>query len=324
MSTLSVIIPTYNRLDRLRRVLAALEHQTVEPECFEVVVVVDGSTDGTDTFLAGYGGPLRLTPVFQPNSGVAAARNNGVARASGELILFIDDDVVPAPDLLAEHLAAHERCPGPTVVLGPMLTPEDFAMSPWVRWEQAMLMKQYEAMLAGEWAPTARQFYTGNSSLAREHILAAGGFDERFRRAEDVELAFRLSDQGLRFVFNPAAIGYHYAERSFRSWITTPYLYGRNDVIFAREKGQEWLLPKVRVEFHKRHPLVRAAVRTCLGRRLPSALLIGGLRLAAEAGSRLRLEPVTRAAYSGIFNLRHYQGVADELGGREHFFAQLA
>ncbi|GAB4216651.1 MAG: glycosyltransferase family 2 protein [Roseiflexaceae bacterium] len=324
MSTLSIIIPTYNRLDRLRRVLGALERQTVAPDRFEVVVVVDGATDGTDAFLADYRGPLRLTPVVQPNSGVAAARNNGVARASGELILFIDDDVVPAPDLLAEHLATHASSAEPTVVLGPMLTPDDFAMLPWVRWEQAMLMKQYEAMLAGEWAPSARQFYTGNSSLGRAHILAAGGFDERFRRAEDVELAFRLSDLGLRFVFNPKAIGYHYAERSFGSWITTPYMYGRNDVIFAREKGQEWLLPKVRVEFRKRHPLVRAVVRACLGRQVPSALMIGGLRLAAEAGSRLRLEPVARAAYSGIFNLRHYQGVADELGGREHFFAQLA
>jgi len=65
-------------------------------------------------------------------------------------------------------------------------------MVPWVRWEQEMLMKQYKALLRKDWPATARQFYTGNASVRRSHIVAAGGFDEGFRRAEDVELAYRL------------------------------------------------------------------------------------------------------------------------------------
>ena len=68
-----------------------------------------------------------------------------------------------------------------------------------------------------------------NTSLGSHHIL--GGFDASFRRAEDVELAYRLAKQGLRFLFNPKAIGYHVAERSFNSWIAIPYAYGRNYVI---------------------------------------------------------------------------------------------
>jgi GT2 family glycosyltransferase len=332
MPDVSVILPTYNRLARLQRVLAGLARQTHPLDGVEIIIVSDGSTDGTDAYLRGLNGgrsdqalPPHVTPVFQPNGGVATARNAGLARASGELVLFIDDDVVPAPQLLAEHVATHAAQGDGVVVLGPMLTPPDFAMQPWVRWEQAMLVKQYDDMQGGCWEPTARQFYTGNTSLPRRYLVEAGGFDPAFRRAEDVELAYRLAERGLRFVFNPDAVGYHYAERSFRSWLQIPYLYGRNDVIFTRDKGQTWLLPTIWKEFAiHRHKLIRGMTRLCLDRPLLARPAIAGLRLAAGLGDRLGIERVPRLAYSGIFNLRHYQGIADELGGRQAFFAGVA
>lgn len=323
MIKVSIVIPTYNRLARLKRVLAGLEQQTVPPGSFEVVVVSDGSTDGTDRFLSQYTGELRLVPVLQPNRGVAAARNNGFRQAGGDLIIFIDDDVVPTPALVAEHLRSHGDDIERVVVLGPMLTPPDFTLSPWVRWEQAMLEKQYRAMISGEWAPTARQFYTGNTSLARRHLVEAGGFDEQFRRAEDVELAYRLVERKLTFVFNPDAVGHHYAERSFRSWIEIPYAYGRNDVIFTRDKQQEWLLPKVCREFHERNLLIQTLVRICLGRPLLRTTTLAGLKTTSLLGSRLRIEPIVQMAHSGMFNLCYYQGVADELGGRDKFLAKV-
>lgn len=320
---ITIIIPTHNRLARLKRVFGALERQEHPLGQFEVVVVSDGSTDGTDEYLRTLETPLRLVPVFQPNQGVAAARNTGVKRASGQLILFLDDDVVPAPQLIAEHLRVHEQHDEDVVVLGPMLTPDDYSMAPWVRWEQAQLYKQYADMQTGRWPATARQFYTGNTSLSRRHILDTGGFDERFRRAEDVELAYRLAERGLRFVFCPEAAGYHYAERSYASWASIPYAYGRNDVIFARDKGQPWLLPVVLREFHQRHPLIRGLVRACVGRSWLCAPATAGLRTIASVGDRIGIEQLPRLTYSGIFNLRYYQGVADELGGREQIFKQM-
>ncbi|MCK5924044.1 MAG: glycosyltransferase family 2 protein, partial [Methylococcales bacterium] len=169
-------------------------------------------------YLEGIETCLELTAVSQPNAGAAAARNRGVSEAQGEIILFIDDDVVPTPTLIEDHLRHHETA-SDIVVIGPMLTPPHHSLLPWVAWEQAMLEKQYNAMQAGEWEPTPRQFYTGNSSIARQHLDAAGGFDTEFRRAEDVELAYRLADMGLRFIFDSQAVGYHYAERSFDSWM---------------------------------------------------------------------------------------------------------
>ena len=262
----------------------------------EVVVVSDGSTDGTDEYLASAAVPLPVTALRQANGGPAAARNRGIEEARGTLVLFLDDDVVPAPDLIAAHVAAHDHPDDDLVVVGPMNTPENVELSPWVQWEQDMLYKQYEAMQREDFEPTARQFYTGNASLARRHLVEAGGFDVSFRRAEDVELAYRLAERGLRFAFDPDAVVLHYAERGYDAWLQAAYTYGRNDVIFARDRGQGWLLESISSEFHTRHALVRTVVQTTLPRprllRAVSWLLSGIARLSG----RLRLDGLTRAA----------------------------
>ncbi|MEM7127648.1 MAG: glycosyltransferase family 2 protein [Chloroflexota bacterium] len=325
MLKVSVIIPTYNRLNQLKQVLAAFEAQSCNLSDIEIIIVSDGSSDGTESYLNDLKSPLNLVVAQQQNAGPAAARNNGIGLARGELVIFVDDDVVPAPDFIIEHLKSHEKYGQQAVVLGPMITPNDFEMVSWVYWEQMMLYKQYEDMEMARWEPTARQFYTGNASLRRKHLIESGGFDVSFRRAEDVELAYRLADKDIRFYFNPQAIGYHYAERKFESWLQTPYMYGRNDVIFTRDKGQKWLLPKVMEEFHQRHLVVRALTRLCLSQQIASKVAIFALKQIARFGDRLApfipiFRSLPRFAYSGIYNLTYYQGAADELGGREDFF----
>lgn len=323
MIQVSVVIPTYNRIKQLKNVLRALEKQTISLQDFEVVVVSDGSQDGTNEFLETIVTPLNLMPILQSNQGVATARNQGVANAQGRVILFIDDDVVPIPQLIMEHLRVHNETEDDVVVIGPMLSPPDFQLSPWTKWEQAMLVKQYNAMMEGHWAPTARQFYTGNASLPRHLLISSGGFDTAFLRAEDVELAYRLAEKGVRFLFNVNAVGYHYVERSFISWITTPYIYGRNEVIFTIQKGQSWLLPTVFREYKRRHIFIRVLNQICLDRSLLNRLCIAGLKGIAEIGHMLRLSFFWRIAYSTIFNLRYYQGISDELNGRSNFYKAI-
>ncbi len=188
----SVVIPTFNRRQRLHRVLAGLAAQTFDGDV-ETVVVSDGSTDGTDAYLASGATPLPVVSATQENQGPAVARNHGVELATGDLVVFIDDDVVPDRGLISAHVAAHARLGDDVVVIGPMLDPPDHRMSMWIQWEQSMLAKQYTAMTRGDFEPTARQFYTGNASVLRRHVVDVGGFDSSFRRAEDVELAYRLA-----------------------------------------------------------------------------------------------------------------------------------
>jgi glycosyltransferase involved in cell wall biosynthesis len=318
----SVVIPTYERRERLHRVLAALASQQLD-DPFEVVVVSDGSTDGTVEYLRGDDVPLPVVVAEQRNAGPAAARNHGVDLASGDLVVFIDDDVVPAPALLARHVAAHRSLGDDVVVIGPMLEDDAATLSPWTRWEQRMLRKQYAAMSAGEWAPTARQFYTGNASLRRAHLLAAGGFDTRFRRMEDVELAYRLDGLGLRFVFEPEAVGVHYPERSFEAWVRIAHDYGENDVVFAREHGRPEKVANIGHEFRRRHALVRAAVRGAVPRRRAMAWAARGVERLVTGRRTGRLDRLGQAALSCLYNVAYYRGVADGLGGTRELRALL-
>jgi GT2 family glycosyltransferase len=311
-------MPTYNRRDRLVRVLGSLAAQSTDEE-FEVLVVSDGSSDGTNEYLSSEEVPLPVRAVIQENQGPAAARNAGLHLAQGELVLFLDDDVVAGPELIATHLAAHRRLGDQAVVVGPMLDPADHRMQPWVAWEQAMLSKQYRALTAGEYRPTSRQFYTGNASVRRSHLLDVGGFDASFRRAEDIELAFRLADAGLSFEFEPQAIGYHYAERSFENWRTNAVAYGRNDIVFARDLGRRWIYGEIHNSYRSRHFALRWLTMV--------SVLIGPfgdgvsklLGYVVQHPSRRSGSRVTRYLLSALYGVEYHRGVAEELGSFRTF-----
>jgi GT2 family glycosyltransferase len=316
----SVVMPTHNRLAQLRKALAAFRTQTVDAAEFEVIVVSDGSTDGTDDFLCQADLPFHLVHASQANAGPAAARNRGARLAAGEILLFVDDDVIAQADLIEQHVRTHQIHGDLVVVVGPMLTPQDYRPGPFVRWEQAMLYKQYDALIRGDYEASYRQFYTGNASLQREFFLAEGGFDERFRRAEDVELAYRLATSGAKFVFNESAIGRHYAERSFSSWISNARHYGRNDVVFDREQGRTDRLDAVRREFTGRHVLIQWLTRASVGRPWLESSLQWAVRGFTAASDRLGCHRMTRFALSGLYNSTYYCGLAEELGGTDAFW----
>jgi GT2 family glycosyltransferase len=312
----SIVIPTFNRRQQVVKLLDALDCQTYARDRFEVLVIDDGSDDGTPDVLRSLKPTYTLRVLQQAHQGPAEARNLGVQQAAAALVLFLDDDVVPVAHLVAVHVATHRARGRETVVIGPMSPPPDWERSPWVRWEEEKLQSQYEAMLAGQWNATERQFYTANCSLPRELFLAAGGFDSGFKRAEDVELGYRLRDRGARFVFKPEADVLHYASRTFSAWRRTPYQYGRYDVIMSRDKGHE-ALSRALNEFGGRHALNRALSRALTGRRRLLSGTVAAMVVAVRVATRLGADRTASRALSGIFNLLYWQGVCDELGGRE-------
>jgi GT2 family glycosyltransferase len=280
-----------------------------------VIVVDDGSADGTIELLATARTKFTLRSYVQPHRGPGAARNMGVSESAGSIIVFFDDDVVPEPDAISQHVVAHRARPG-AVVVGPMLPPDGGPRPAWIRWEEARLLEQYRAMLAGEWECSPRQFFTGNASLPRRAFVEAGGFDATFARAEDVELGYRLRDRGASFVFEPRARVAHHPSRTFASWRRTPYQYGRGDVAMHRDKGHQ-ALDLAFLEFHGRHPLNRALARGCIGRPLAFGAVTGALAVSARAADAMRMARLADRALSALYNLLYWQGVADELGGRE-------
>jgi glycosyltransferase involved in cell wall biosynthesis len=316
MPFLSVVIPTYNRRASLEVTLEGLARQRLAPELFEVVVVSDGSTDGTDVFLTECAArmPFCLRAFRQDNAGPARARNRGVREARGEVIVFLDDDVEPAEDFLSHH-AAHHEADDRVAVIGPMSPdPARRRKEPvWIAWEHAMLAKQYENWRTGVWPGAGpNHFYTGNASLRRAHILAVGGFDETFKRQEDVEMAYRMQQTcHVHYRFDPAPAGVHRPQRSFTSWLKVPYEYGRLDVIRAQRGDITWSL--VQQAYHTRSRATRRLADLVLGRPTLSPVARWLLTQTAQTLHRLG-HPLGIAVLSSVYNVRYLQGALAELG----------
>ncbi len=321
----SVITPTYNRRASLLTTLRALAQQTVAPSSFEVLVISDGSTDGTTEACADLSVPYALRYFEQDHQGPAAARNLGLREARGELIVFLDDDVVPDPELIAAYVALHEEHPH-AVGIGPLLPPPNMRLQSWVQWEEKTLLAQYDDMAAGKWTPSFRQFYTGNASVPRQDVLDAGGFDESLRRAEDVELAFRMRDRGMDFHFSAAARGLHYARRTFRSWFDIPRAYAQADLLMAVPPERYWLLLLIGREFNRRHAVVQKLGQFCVGHPRRCAAVV---RLCAASARTFALIPlkisqkVSSGLFSIVFNLRYWQALAEGMGN-DRFWALVA
>lgn len=211
---LSIIIPTYNRNQILLKALDGYSHQTAQAEILEILVIDDGSTDGTAAAVALFAetSPIAIRCLANPRKGQGSARNVGIREAKGALLLLGDDDIIPAPTLVAEHLAWNRRYPADNfATMGRVSWSPEVHPTPFMEW------LGLDGVLFGFGRLTPGQevgfefFYFCNATIKRNFLIRNGMFDERFRAYgyEDTELAYRLTKQGLRVVYNPQAIGYH-------------------------------------------------------------------------------------------------------------------
>lgn len=193
---------TYNRAALLERVLDACFEQTAGAGTYEVVLVNDGSTDSTPAVIerARARATCPFEVINQANSGLAKGRNAGIARSSGERIIFIDDDVLPLPNFVEEHLRSHAKRPL-AIVRGGAINVENFDDLPPPVWN----IRHYSGNF----------FWTTNVSVPLATIRAIGGFNESFSEYgwEDIDVGLRLRFGGVRAVFNPKALVYHYKPR---------------------------------------------------------------------------------------------------------------
>jgi len=200
----SVVIPTYNRKPILEKCLLALETQDFGDlvSGYEVILVDDGSTDGTLEWLAADSEILpHLRSLSQSHQGPAAARNLGVEHAQGDTIVFIDSDLVVTKDFLQAHAEA--------LTTGYQQSNRAFTYG------SVINTCNFDHPTAEPYKITdfsAAYFATGNVAIARHWLIEAGLFDTQFQLYgwEDLELGVRLKKLGLKLIKCPAAVGYHW------------------------------------------------------------------------------------------------------------------
>ena len=266
----SVVIPTYNRVDALKRVLSAWEAQVPVDISFEAVVVDDGSEDETALFLESISSArFSLRTDFQVNSGPAAARNRGLRMAKGKYLLFTGDDIEPAPNLLRSHLEEHRRLADDRwAVLGRIDWASDLQLTSTMKHVDGVGAQQFGFhYMRGGKEYDFRHFYTSNVSVSRDLLAKEpSGFSTDFPLAafEDAEYAYRLRRHGLRIIYQASARAWHnhpYNVGAFflrqvacgqmaavliRKWPRTRSLIGGDAVVRGRRRMRFALPPRRR------------------------------------------------------------------------------
>jgi GT2 family glycosyltransferase len=311
---ISVIIPSCNRRHSLERVLQALEAQTAPPASFEVIVALDGSTDGSEELLAGWQSNGRLPGLRffnQENAGQAAARSRGALLARTPLLLFLDDDVVPEASFIAAHLERHAGGEH-LAVLGdaPVERRTDESLhhlGVWAWWHDTYYTRRQPGG-----RPGSRDFCSGNVSLRRDDFFAAGGFNPAFRGygGEDYELGYRLLQRGVRFVCEPRAAARHHHRSSVAGVLRQTRQEAGGDALMARLHPE--LLPGLRLgslpQGSYRYLALLALTLPWLG---DLAAALGRLFLPVLEGAKLR------RMWLRLFN--HLRGYAYWRGVRQEF-----
>lgn len=254
---LSIVIPTLGRSKSLGDVLAALERQRPPVRQMEVLLAVDACASPRDVErLAESERVVELVVRQARQPGASAARNAGWRAARSPLVLFLDDDIVPTDRLVDEHLAWHRRYPPPEVaVLGDVRWSPRVKVTPFMRWLEMGIQFDYGTIdsVQVEW----QRLYSCNVSMKRELLERTGGFDERrFPFGyEDLELARRMHDRGLRLLYNRAAVGEHLKTETLESW--------RRNVprIAAAERRFVTLYPQEHPYFYERFRTAARAPR---------------------------------------------------------------
>jgi len=197
----SIIIPTYNRKNILKKCLSALFNQSYPKDKYEIILVDDGSTDKTEEMLASLSPPCRLNYISNKKRlGQPKSRNRGIKAAKGNYIIFTDSDIIVVPEFIQEHLKFHKLYKN-AIINGELI--------------YISSLDEVGKKKKSIWDMSFSSFNTANVSVKKESLIKVGGFDEEFLPYgwEDKELGYRLRKMGLKNKKNPKALGYHFKKR---------------------------------------------------------------------------------------------------------------
>jgi GT2 family glycosyltransferase len=293
----------------LQRNLQALARQSYPASQIETVIVADGCTDGTEHMV--FEPPLIGRVAVQTHAGAAAARNTGAALATGDLLLFLDDDVEAWPELVEAHVRAHSLISADALIVGYLQPRPDTTTSLFRIALRGWFETTYERMRQPGHRFTYADVLTGNCSIPRGLFQTLNGFQPLLRCHEDYELGLRVLATGGAIGFAPAAGGWHEDLSDVGRALQRKRDEGTADVWIAHAHHHVWAaLPLARPIGSRRSRLLRdfALNRSRLG-----GLFDTVARLFAGLLARARLRHRWRAMRDDLLFYWYWRGVADAL-----------
>jgi len=245
---LTIIIPTHNRAEILGRCLEHLSEQTFQD--FQVIVVDDGSSDKTQEISTSWSFRFpHFKYVYQKNQGQGNARNNGLKHATGDIILFIGDDILLERTAVQGHMLMHKKHPEKRIaVLGLVLWHPEVEVTDFMRWltsgKDGGTQFAYD-LLEGKEEADYNFFYTSNISIKKK-LLEKHKFDQDFHSYgwEDIELGYRLAkEENMKLYYNKNAVGYHHHMIDEKSLADRMRSIGKSSKIFHDKHPELKKLP---------------------------------------------------------------------------------
>lgn len=290
----SVVLATYNRRDVLARTLPTVLHQNFPPHQYEVIVVIDGSSDGTEQLLASIESECDLQTISQSNQGPAVARQRALSAARGEFVFFTDDDIRLSDNVLADHLEVHRNSALPCMVRGTLRigedSPDTLASAATREW-YGEHERTFDPEVNGTRLPQDFLIFA-NTSVRRDLIQEIGGFDPDVPfPQEGFELLLRLHQHGVVLRSAKSAIAHEVYAKSTHAFITSD----------ARGLGRaEWLLGVKHPEYRRHSVFARIGEGKPRKRRLRKFLAERGvgnpvLDAVVRTGELFRSSPVIRS-----------------------------
>jgi glycosyltransferase involved in cell wall biosynthesis len=314
---IALVVATYNRAQPLDRLLSHLPKQSLPTELWQVVIVVDGSTDDTCEVLRFWErcGAFHLTWLVQENAGPAAARHAGILHTQAERIAIVDDDMELAPHFLQAHVDVAQHDPQRVVAIGRIRATDD--------WRRKVLHDAlsehtmevlHTRLTSGKWQPNSATFATGNVSFNRCLYLSVGGFDVQFRLDEDRDLGVRFARAGGQYVYCPAGWAIHHCVTGpYEAWLRRQRNYGTTAVLIWRKYGEPV----------DSHPLRNFVVGSRLNRWVVliacpvdqlGAVVVWTLRRTGQLLQSIGLMTLALATHKVIRTIEFHRGVRDVLG----------
>ncbi|GAA0137165.1 hypothetical protein YSY43_40060 [Paenibacillus sp. YSY-4.3] len=319
----SIVILAYNQQEIIEVCLTSLSRQSLqEGDSFEVVLVDNGSTDGTEELIHQLAVNYPLIYRYIPStaqSSRAVSRNQGIVSASGDIVIFLDGDQIPGPGFVAEHLRVHKYADDKLVIgfrrymeqgaiaggRGKTLFDEG-RLPPFEEDERFWLMEQFSEN-AGALRTAWHLFFSCNISVRRESLIGAGMFSDGFQGwgLEDSELGYRLEQSGGMFIFNKNALVYHvhhpseFNEARYTGWLANLQHFISRHPSFEVEAQKilaEFFNPEIRISWwdcYVRFENVVRAYQGYEGSRYPVSIIVV-YKHSAEAVDAITAEAVSR------------------------------